>query len=87
MFSVYVLQNTWNKKIYIGHSEDLENRVKRHNGLLPNKSNSYTTINKGKGTWKIVYKEEYETRKEAFSRERYLKSHAGRDWLKAKLGP
>lgn len=82
MFTVYLIRNE-NNKTYIGQTGDLENRVKRHNGLLRTKAKSYTNINKG--NWKIVFKEEYDTRQEAIEREKYLKSHHGRDWLKAKL--
>lgn len=85
MFNVYVLQNSVSKKIYIGQTNDLETRVKRHNGLLPNKQNSYTAINKGLGSWVVIYKEEYDSRQEVLKRENYLKSHAGRDWLKKML--
>lgn len=35
----------------------------------------------------MVYKEEYQTRKEVLKREKYLKSHIGRDFLKKVLGP
>ncbi|MBI2593495.1 GIY-YIG nuclease family protein [Candidatus Daviesbacteria bacterium] len=80
MFYVYVIKSESSGKIYIGQSNDLDLRFKRHNGKLPAKSGSYTKINKG--PWKLVYKEEYATREDAVIREKYLKSHRGRDWLK-----
>lgn len=86
MFWVYVLQNSTSKKTYTGQTDDLQTRIKRHNGLLPTKKNSYTNLNKGKGIWEIIYKEEYQTRGEVSKREKYLKSHSGRDWLKKHLG-
>lgn len=70
--------------MYIGQTENLERRLQRHNGSLASNSNSYTKINKG--PWQIVYTEKFNTRKEAINREKYLKSHIGRDWIKAKLG-
>ncbi|MBI2442438.1 MAG: GIY-YIG nuclease family protein [Candidatus Levybacteria bacterium] len=87
MFFVYVLKNDWSNKIYVGQTIDLETRLRKHNGLLRSKLNSYTMLNKGSGTWIVIYKEEYLTRHESLKREKYLKSHAGRDWLKKHMGP
>ncbi len=84
MFFTYVIRNESKKKIYIGQTNDWEKRLKRHNGELPSKKSSYTSINNGE--WKIVHLEEYNTRSEAIKREKYLKSHRGRDWLKITLG-
>jgi len=84
MFWAYVIKNQFGKN-YIGQTMDLTKRLNRHNGLLPNSKKSYTS--KNKGDWKLIYKEEYFSRKEALDREKFLKSHKGRDWLKSKLGP
>jgi putative endonuclease len=82
MYHVYVIKNPFDK-IYIGQTNDLDLRLQRHNGLMPSKSTSYTKINNG--PWQLVYSEEFETRKVALAREKYLKSHAGRDWIREKL--
>jgi len=84
MFWVYILQHEKTGKIYIGQTDDLETRIKRHNGLLKTKMRSYTNINRGDGNWNIIYKEEYntKTRQVVLAREKYLKSHIGRDWIK-----
>ena len=79
MYYVYVIKND-KRKIYIGQTADLTNRLKRHNGELATKNKSYTY--KNKGNWKIIYSETYDTRKEAMAREKDLKSHKGRDWIK-----
>ena len=84
MFVVYVIKNDLGK-IYIGQTGDLDTRLLRHNGILRSKSRSYTRINKG--VWKVVYQEVYRTRQEALKREKYLKSHRGRDWLRETMGP
>jgi putative endonuclease len=84
MFWVYAIRNERSGKIYIGQTSDLNRRLKRHNKLLPTKLRSYTAINKG--FWVVIYKEQYQTRSEAIKREKYLKSHIGRDWLKTILG-
>lgn len=79
MYYVYVIQNE-NNTIYIGQTDNIEKRLLRHNGVLLSKTRSYTKIHKGH--WKIVYKEILEPRSSAIMREKYLKSHIGRDWLK-----
>ena len=85
MYYIYVIKNE-NNKIYIGQTDNIEKRLKRHNKILKNKITSYTSINKGK--WVLIYKEEFLTREEAIKREKYLKSHIGRDWLRKEvLGP
>jgi putative endonuclease len=83
MFFVYALHNHGKDKIYIGHTSNLENRLKRHNGLLKTKLTSFTT--KNKGIWELIYKEEFETRKEAANREKELKSFQGRNFIKSIL--
>ncbi len=79
MFAVYAIINEV-KKIYIGQTSDLKKRLLRHNGILKNKKKSFT--NKNKGSWKVFYKEDYETRKEALIREKQLKSYQGRKFLR-----
>ncbi|MFH1427098.1 MAG: GIY-YIG nuclease family protein [Patescibacteria group bacterium] len=79
MFIVYAIYNDEKEKIYIGHTEDLINRIKRHNNELPNKIKSYTSKNKGE--WILVHKEEYNTRQEATKREKQLKSYQGRKFI------
>jgi len=80
MFFVYVVKNNISNKFYIGQTSDLENRIKRHNGILKNKAKSFTY--KNKGLWELIYKEVYNTRKEAMGREKQLKSYQGRKFIK-----
>ncbi len=79
MFNVYAIKNE-KDKIYIGQTSDLEKRIKRHNGILKNNSESFTSINKG--NWKLVYKEEFGSRKEAMVREKQLKGYQGRKFIR-----
>ena len=69
-YFVYVLGSYKKKKItnYVGYTNNLEKRLNLHN--------------KGKGakftrgrTWKIIYSEKFLTKKEAISREYYIKKH------------
>ena len=79
MLYVYAIKNN-KEKIYIGHTADLMARLKRHNGILKNKTKSFTY--KNKGIWEVVYKEEFKTRIEAIKREKELKSYQGRKFIK-----
>ncbi len=76
MFFTYVIQSLSLGTFYTGHTQDLETRLFQHNNGLLGK---YT---KGKGPWKLVYFESFETRSEAVKREKYFKTGAGRDFIK-----
>ncbi|HPT66080.1 MAG TPA: GIY-YIG nuclease family protein [Candidatus Woesebacteria bacterium] len=70
MYYVYVLLN-WNKKHwYIGSTQNFESRLKHHN-------DGYTFSTKPYRPWKIVHLEKFDSRKEAFKREMFLKSPSG----------
>ncbi len=78
MYTVYILQSVSTGKFYIGQTQNIENRINAHtNGLSP-----YT---KGRGPWRLVYKEVYTTRSEAMIREKFLKSGKGREFIKNSL--
>jgi putative endonuclease len=73
-YFVYVLKSESSGKSYVGQTQNLEKRLWAHNnGLSP-----YT---KGRGTWELVYHEEFETRVEAMKREKFLKTGKGREFL------
>ena len=79
MYNVYAIQNNTGK-IYIGYTAKLEDRLKRHNGLLKNKKKSFTYKNRGE--WKLIFTEEYLIRSEAIAREKQLKTYQGRQFIK-----
>jgi len=67
---VYVIGNYQNSKLttYVGHTGNLKKRLNLHN--------------KGKGAkftrgrrWKVIYTEKYVTKKEAITREYYIKKN------------
>ena len=82
MYYVYVIQSS-NRKIYIGQTSNIEERLKRHNKEKKSKPVSYTA--RQGNNWKIIYSEAFESRKEALNREKELKSHKGRDWLRQNI--
>lgn len=78
MFVVYALYNKRANKIYIGQSNNIDERIKLHNKQFF--KNSFTS--RFKGEWEIIYKEEVKTRQEALKREKQLKSYQGRKFIK-----
>ncbi len=69
-FFVYLLANKKNKRIttYVGYTNNLKKRLKLHND---GKGAKFTRGRK----WKIIYYEKFITKKEAISREYYIKKN------------
>jgi len=66
-FFVYILESSKDKKLYIGQTNNLENRMNRHNA-------GQVSSTKNRRPLKIIYSEKFSTRKESMNREKYLKS-------------
>jgi putative endonuclease len=77
-YSVYVLLSEKDGKHYTGISRDVQNRLQEHNA-------GRVKSTKGRIPFRIVFQEEVGTLREARDREKQLKSHAGRDFLKREL--
>ena len=77
MYTVYVLQDS-QKKNYKGMTNDLERRFSEH-------EHGHTKTTRNMKDLRVVYQEKYDTFEEARKRELYLKSAAGRRFLKNKL--
>lgn len=75
MYYVYVLKSLKNNRLYTGSTNNLTRRVEEHNTGI----SKYTRLTK---PFKLMYFEKFDTRAEAYKRERYLKSGKGRDELK-----
>jgi len=71
VYYVYILQSLKTKKLYIGHTDDLAQRLDEHN---TGRGGKYTRQN---GPWKLLYNESHPDRSSAVKRERYLKSTRG----------
>jgi len=68
-YYVYMLKTIKNKPItYVGFTNNLENRIKLHNN---GKGAKFT---RGR-SWKLIYKEFFKSKKEAISREYYIKKN------------
>ena len=79
---MYVLINSQTGRTYTGQTDDLQARVQQHNA--PEHTGRNFT-GRGGGCWQLLYSEEQPTRTAARRREKWLKSGAGRDWLKRRL--
>jgi putative endonuclease len=78
MFYVYVLHSVADQGFYIGYSTDLKTRLTQH-------KEGASVATKHRGPWKLIYYEAYTEQADAEGRERYLKSGAGRRFLRAQL--
>ena len=79
-FFTYVLYSSSHDRLYVGQTDNLELRLQRHNLGLVRSTKAYRP-------WELIHSEEHETRAEAVSRERELKSHKGRDYIRRNLLP
>ena len=79
MYYVYILRSALNRSYYIGSCKNITNRFNQHN-----KGNVLST-RKGK-PWELVYREEYDTLKEARKREIQIKRWKSRYAIEKLLG-
>lgn len=77
-YTVYVLHSFRNGWLYIGLTDNLRRRLKQHN-------RGYERATRGKGPFEVIYTESFESRQEARTREKQLKSGSGREWLKRRF--
>ena len=78
LFIVYVLKSINYKYHYIGHTKDLNVRLKQHNM-------GRVKVSKARSPFIVIYQEEYQLRSEAVKRERQFKKGEGNIWLRNKL--
>ncbi|MFA6099175.1 MAG: GIY-YIG nuclease family protein [Patescibacteria group bacterium] len=79
MYYVYILQNSKNKKLYIGYTKSIRQRVQEHN-IGKTKSTNVA------GKWILIYYEGYRDKRDATQREWNLKHHGRqRDFLKQSI--
>ena len=67
MYYTYILKSLTSGRFYIGQTDNLESRLKRHN-------ENTVKSTRNRGPWEMMYVEEYDSRSEAMIREKYLKS-------------
>ena len=73
-FFTYILQSQKDGRYYIGSTQSIEERLKRHNAG----KERYTS----RGIpWQLVYWEQFETRSEAYKREMVIKEKKSRAFI------
>ena len=77
MHYMYVLRSVSDAGLYIGYSANLRRRFAQHN-----EGSAFAT---SRGLWELIYYEAYIEQAGALGREKYLKSGAGRRFLKSQL--
>ena len=68
MYFVYILYSERSDRYYIGHTADLAARLHEHNA-------GRVRSTKGYRPWNIMYQEVFDTKQNAFRRERQIKSY------------
>jgi putative endonuclease len=76
MFVVYVLYSEKFNKHYTGFTSNLEERLKSH---FEHEKKSYTSKYR---PWKLIYTKDFDSKSLAISHEKWLKSGAGRSFIK-----
>jgi putative endonuclease len=75
MFKVYILYSVTFQKIYIGFTSNLEQRLLSHNVLgLKGWTIKFRP-------WVVIHIESFDTKEDAMTREKELKSGKGREWI------
>jgi putative endonuclease len=75
MFTVYALYSEKYKKIYIGYTSNIEQRLLAHNEL---ETKGYTLRYR---PWNLIHTEDFLEKSEAMKREKQLKTAKGREFI------
>ena len=78
MYYTYVLESQKDEKFYTGSTSDLKGRFEEHN-------RGQVASTRDRGPLMLVYYEACVGKKDATHRERYLKTHHGRIFIKKRL--
>ncbi len=78
MFYIYVLYSLKDKKLYIGYTEDLKLRFEQHQA-------GEVISTKHRRPFILIYGEACLNKYDALKREKYLKTHYGRMFIKKRL--
>lgn len=76
MYYVYILKNL-DEEIYIGCTNNLEDRIKRHNS----NRGGFTKNN----NWHLITYLSFSNKRKAYDFEKYLKTGSGKAFLKKRL--
>jgi putative endonuclease len=76
MFYTYAIKSLTRNYLYVGLTENVERRLNEHQNGKNKTTRPYRPFI-------LIYTETHNTRPEAREREKYLKSGAGKEWLKS----
>ena len=79
MYFTYILLSQRNGDLYVGSTENVENRFRMHNS-------GRVRSTKANRPWKLLETKSFETRSETMIHEKFLKNHQQKEILKAKYG-
>lgn len=79
MFYTYIIQSEKTNRYYIGFTSNIESRLKKHNAGEV-RSTKYGI------PWKLIYKESFEKKNEAWKREQQIKKYKGGKAFKLLIG-
>ena len=74
MFTVYILKSNKDDKRYVGFTDNLDRRLSEHNSGKV-KSTKY------RKPLELIYYENFADKSDAMEREKFFKTHSGRDFL------
>jgi putative endonuclease len=80
IFYTYVLYSEKFDELYVGQTSKLQKRIIDHNEGKSRFTRKYIP-------WKLIHYEEFQTRSLAMKREKELKSHKGRDFIRKEIRP
>jgi putative endonuclease len=78
-YYVYILRSLKNNDLYVGSTDDIENRLKRHNSGFIKSTKPYRP-------WELLEYKDYNSRSEAVKNERFFKTGQQKELLKRKYG-
>jgi putative endonuclease len=78
MWWVYILQNDTSEKFYTGYTADITRRIFEHNC-----KKAHPWASRQQGIWKLTYKESFESKTAAISREKEIKKHKSRVYIES----
>ena len=80
MHTLYIIQHTQTKQVYIGKTNNLSRRLKEHSG------NQQSATKRKSGRWILIYAEVYRSAKDLHERENKIKQHgSNKRWLKNRI--
>ena len=79
LWYTYILYSLSRDRYYIGHTDDIEDRLKRHN-------DGWGRFTKSGIPWNLVYFETFQTKSEAIKRELEIKRKKSRKYIERLTG-